>query len=643
MARLRRDGGGRVRDPLLRRDQRLLRRRRDLGVAQLHPAGDGPRCRLGNTRTPRRLGRSRRQLRSARTCCCGRPAREPHCALTRHGPATPSPTSPKPSSARIVRRSPPARRRSGAVDGLRERFLGAPHRPNGPDRADGGTGVARRRARLAAVVSGPQRDSPSLELCREENAEAVAATVAALRASAATLTGGDERPDFQRIEVAPGRRGTSARSTNRELPPAPWTTRVWIGARAALPNPGDLVFGSAGCRLRAAGSGIAAPELDELDVAGRDRAARRAARRATKQIAVEHTGIGSVWLRNSVRGAAGLTVAVFIAQRSGLQHSFWVVLGTLSVLRSNALSTGWSIVSALAGTAVGIVLGALLDPAIGTNEYVLWAVLPFAVLLAAYAPRAISFAAGQAGFTVVLFVLFNLIQPIGWTVGLVRIEDVAIGFAISLGVGLLFWPRGAATVLRDSLASAYGRSADYVVATARQIDLRRADERVSRSARQVRSRSPPPARRRLSTVSRRAVRGAGRSGKCRGARCRAPAAFAEPRSLFQRSAAWWTATPGSRAAARTSTEKFMRCGRGTSRSAIPSFTRTVVPPPHIRDTEGRRRLLDCVRTAVAGGDETKVPSALVLLWANQHLDNLWRLESHLGRSAVEASSGGSRP
>jgi hypothetical protein len=64
---------------------------------------------------------------------------------------------------------------------------------------------------------------------------------------------------------------------------------------------------------------------------------------------------------------------------------------------------------------------------------------------------------------------------------------------------------------------------------------------------------------------------------------------------------------------------------------------TVVPPPHVRDTQGRRRLLDCVRSSVAGGDETKARSALVLLWANQHLDNLWRLESHLGRSAAEAS------
>src|SRR5437660_10856496 len=141
----------------------------------------------------------------------------------------------------------------------------------------------------------------------------------------------------------------------------------------------------------------------------------------------------------------------------------------MALLRSIARGTVWSMLSALAGTAVGIVVGALLVIAIGTHEGVLWGVLPVAVLLAAYAPRAISFAAGQAGFTVVLFVLFNLIQPVGWKVGLVRVEDVAIGFAISLGVGLLFWPRGAAARLRKDLASAYARGADYVVATARQL------------------------------------------------------------------------------------------------------------------------------------------------------------------------------
>src|SRR5207244_4052573 len=98
-----------------------------------------------------------------------------------------------------------------------------------------------------------------------------------------------------------------------------------------------------------------------------------------------------------------------------------------------------------------------------------WAVLPLAVLLGSYAPRAISFAAGQAGFTVVLFVLFNLIQPVGWRVGLVRLEDVAIGFAVSLGVGLLFWPRGAAGLLRQNPAFAYPRNADHLLAARRQL------------------------------------------------------------------------------------------------------------------------------------------------------------------------------
>jgi uncharacterized membrane protein YccC len=104
------------------------------------------------------------------------------------------------------------------------------------------------------------------------------------------------------------------------------------------------------------------------------------------QRAREHASMASVWLQNSLRGAAGLAVGVYIAQRTGVQHGFWVVLGTLSVLRSNALRTGRSILSALAGTAVGIVVGAGLVIAIGTHEGVLWAVLPVAVFSAAYAP-----------------------------------------------------------------------------------------------------------------------------------------------------------------------------------------------------------------------------------------------------------------
>src|SRR5947208_836128 len=280
------------------------------------------------------------------------------------------------------------------------------------------------------------------------------------------LEGWDGPPDFARLDAS---RDAVAHALVRRLPELPTDTPAG-SVPEALEAPFRIRAATysarqvAGYALRATGAD--APELDHRDLA---QPPPSAALEATEQLAVEHASVRSVWFQNSIRGAAGLALAVYIAQRTGLQHGFWVVLGTLSVLRSNALGTGWSILSALAGTAVGIVLGALLVIGIGTHDAVLWGVLPIAVLLAAYAPRAISFAAGQAGFTVVLFVLFNIIQPVGWRVGLVRVEDVAIGFAISLGVGLLFSPRGAAALLREDLAAAYGRGADYVVATARQL------------------------------------------------------------------------------------------------------------------------------------------------------------------------------
>src|SRR6202035_6040488 len=49
----------------------------------------------------------------------------------------------------------------------------------------------------------------------------------------------------------------------------------------------------------------------------------------------------------------------------------------------------------------------------------------------------------------------------------VRIEDVAIGISVSLVVGVLFWPRGAAPALRQALARAYADGAGYLASTVR--------------------------------------------------------------------------------------------------------------------------------------------------------------------------------
>ena len=175
----------------------------------------------------------------------------------------------------------------------------------------------------------------------------------------------------------------------------------------------------------------------------------------------------SVWLHNSLRGAAGLGLAVLAARLTGVQHSFWVVLGALSVLRSNALNTGQDAVRAMLGTVAGFIVGAALLVGIGTNTTLLWFLLPLAVFLAGVAPAVISFAGGQAAFTLTVVILFNILQPAGWRVGLVRIEDVALGAGVSLVVGVLFWPRGAAPALRQALAQAYADGAGYLASTVR--------------------------------------------------------------------------------------------------------------------------------------------------------------------------------
>jgi uncharacterized membrane protein YccC len=190
---------------------------------------------------------------------------------------------------------------------------------------------------------------------------------------------------------------------------------------------------------------------------------RRVARaREYSAVAARHASLRSVWFINSVRGALALAMAVAVAGLTNVQHGFWVVLGTLSVLRTSAASTGAIALRAILGTAAGFAIGAALMLAIGSSSTALWVVLPVAVFVAAYAPGTAPFAVGQAAFTVTVIVLFNILVPVGWKVGELRIEDVAIGCAVSVVVGSLFWPRGVASVVGDDLADAYRTGAAYL-------------------------------------------------------------------------------------------------------------------------------------------------------------------------------------
>lgn len=340
-------------------------------------------------------------------------------------------------AGQLAERGPVAR---DAVKGLERRLWGTQQRPTGP------TGPLAALASLPgelgwllSLLSPPAEAGAPERAWAAENEEAMAAAASVLRVAAERLEGREVRPDFARLDAAleavapelvkrlPDLASDAPASSVAEVLAPPFQIRaVTYSARQV-----------AGYALRAAGA--AAPELDWPDPGSRP---KRSLLRATEQRAREQGTVASVWFQNSLRGAAGLALGVYIAQRTGVEHGFWVVLGTLSVLRSNAVGTGWSILSALAGTAFGIVVGAGLVIAIGTHEGVLWAVLPFAVLVAAYAPRAISFAAGQAGFT-----LFVLCSSTSWR--------------LSAGGWAWFAPRTSRSDLPSALplGCCYGRAA----------------------------------------------------------------------------------------------------------------------------------------------------------------------------------------
>lgn len=510
-----------------------------------------------------------------------------------------------------------------AYESLRQRFIATPYRPTGA------TGATKSLAFLVdelewlrSIVL--QQADAELDTCREENSETVAAAVAVLRACAARLRGSDQRPDLERL-VRAREAGIGALIRDiRDLPPdrddALLASAVEPSFRTRALSYATLEVGA----NTLLATGAAAPEAEW--------GPRHppSAPREVMRVLGEHARLRSVWFRNSVRGAAALTIAVYVAQRLSLQHAFWVVLGTLSVLRSNALGTGSTILQAVGGTAAGIVVGGGVVAVIGTDHGLLWAALPIAVLIAAYAPRAISFAAGQAGFTVVLLVLFNIIQPLGWKVGLIRVEDVAIGFAISLGIGLLFWPRGARTALRKSAADAYATSAEYFAAAAAATNPGTLKSAAVAAAHRLddayRQFLAEPGRERLDMDSiATLVTGA----------MRLRLAAHSLATIAGETGPWDRVTVLTREAAE------VRAWYLALADAIASST--LGPPPEERDDAANAEVLRYLDRAVADRDEHRIRSAVGAALASDHLRNLRRGEPQLTGALNKLSGEDARP
>jgi uncharacterized membrane protein YccC len=370
------------------------------------------------------------------------------------------------------RRDPPAHAAAeGALRGLRKDFAATPYPPTGL--APSQVAVAKMLSRVewagALAVVGP--DEVDLVLNSPTARELNAATAQVLRCVSAVIcpTADGHSPGRHVAaeltaaleELRRDRRASLRWAVDRLV------NQVTVGSESQeQASASALAFVDPTFRTR--GLGLATEEIGALALeaagfhspsqqatAGVRPAGFTAGARALRQRAATHLTVRSVWLRNSLRGAAALAVAVAVARMTGVSHAFWVALGTMSVLRSNALGTGATAVRAVAGTVVGFAIGTAIMLGVGGHTDALWFLLPVAVLAAGAAASVFSFAAGQAGFTVMVIILFNILVPAGWKVGLVRLEDVALGCAVSVVVGLLFWPRGATAAFGQALCDAY--------------------------------------------------------------------------------------------------------------------------------------------------------------------------------------------
>lgn len=187
--------------------------------------------------------------------------------------------------------------------------------------------------------------------------------------------------------------------------------------------------------------------------------------RSASQVLRNHFSFRSPWFRNSVRSAAAVALATLVVIITGVDHGFWVVLGTVSALRFDAMGTGRSALQAIAGTSIGFAMAVGLLLAFGPHDPLLyWTLMPLLAFFAAYAPGAISLAAGQAGFTVFVIIFFTMAFGGGIPTSELRLLDVAIGLTVSVLMSALLWPRGVNAQVLTTLSTAIHDATEYLVA-----------------------------------------------------------------------------------------------------------------------------------------------------------------------------------
>lgn len=189
----------------------------------------------------------------------------------------------------------------------------------------------------------------------------------------------------------------------------------------------------------------------------------------------------SVYFQQAVRVAVAFGAGRLLAGVLDLQHGFWVLLATLTLLRSRATDTRFTLRPAAVGTVTGAAAAAVLLLAVGNNKEVYAALLPPVLVVALAASSVAGLGWGQALFTLAITLVFSQVAPASVTLAETRVGNVLLGAAVGMAAGLLAWPRGAGGELRRTAAGMLTAAAEVVRQTADLLTAARSTSDVDRA------------------------------------------------------------------------------------------------------------------------------------------------------------------
>lgn len=164
---------------------------------------------------------------------------------------------------------------------------------------------------------------------------------------------------------------------------------------------------------------------------------------------------------NALRVGIAVAVSLAVVQATGAERGYWVVLGTMSVLRMDLRGTGRTSWQVIKGQLLGFLGGGVMVVMVSGRPQLAWVLLPILAGLMGYMANNSALVWQQAGFTLLLVDLVSISSNVEG-ITLLRLEDVALGMTVAILVSVLVFPRGLAPRVRQAVLDAGDASALYL-------------------------------------------------------------------------------------------------------------------------------------------------------------------------------------